>query len=141
VRGDDSKQAAPAPVTGATNTPNRVTNPQDLATRPDAAATNNRCDVQACSSAYNSFRASDCTYQPFEGARRFCEKPPVQPTARDQRQGQRQEPESRRWSRDTEPRDVDRSVKWRTDDRASDRDLDLDDDSDRIVIRRSGPRW
>lgn len=35
----------------------------------------NRCDVQACASAYASFRASDCTYQPFEGARRVCTAP------------------------------------------------------------------
>jgi hypothetical protein len=33
-----------------------------------------RCDVQACAAAYRSFRASDCTWQPFEGARRLCTK-------------------------------------------------------------------
>jgi 1A family penicillin-binding protein len=33
------------------------------------------CDQQACASAYNSFRASDCTYQPYSGGpRRLCEK-------------------------------------------------------------------
>jgi penicillin-binding protein 1A len=33
------------------------------------------CDYQACSSFYHSFRASDCTYQPFEGGpRQVCEK-------------------------------------------------------------------
>jgi penicillin-binding protein 1A len=32
-----------------------------------------RCDIQACSSAYTSFRASDCTYQPYFGPRRLCE--------------------------------------------------------------------
>ena len=31
------------------------------------------CDYQACSSAYQSFRASDCTYQPYTGTRRVCE--------------------------------------------------------------------
>ena len=41
----------------------------------------NRCDVQACASAYASFRASDCTYQPFEGARRVCTAPPSQRSA------------------------------------------------------------
>jgi hypothetical protein len=35
-----------------------------------------RCNVSACAAAYRSFRASDCTYQPFDGTRRVCEKPP-----------------------------------------------------------------
>ncbi len=37
------------------------------------------CDVNACTNAYRSFRASDCTYQPYEGERRLCKKgnPPV----------------------------------------------------------------
>ena len=65
------------------------------ATPAQATTSNNRCDVQACSSAYQSFRASDCTYQPFEGPRRVCEKPPVQRTARDQTE----RPERRQWSR------------------------------------------
>jgi 1A family penicillin-binding protein len=32
------------------------------------------CDIQACSSTYHSFRASDCTYQPYTGGgrRRLC---------------------------------------------------------------------
>lgn len=30
------------------------------------------CDIRACSAAYRSFRAEDCTYQPFEGPRRVC---------------------------------------------------------------------
>lgn len=38
----------------------------------------NHCDVQTCTNAYASFRASDCTYQPFEGARRVCSAPPAQ---------------------------------------------------------------
>src|SRR5215211_1447633 len=32
------------------------------------------CDHQGCASAYRSFRASDCTYQPHGGRRRLCEK-------------------------------------------------------------------
>ncbi|MGQ2909133.1 MAG: PBP1A family penicillin-binding protein [Aliihoeflea sp.] len=32
------------------------------------------CDVQACARAYRSFRASDCSYQPYRGARRLCER-------------------------------------------------------------------
>jgi hypothetical protein len=33
-----------------------------------------KCDIAACSAAYRSFRASDCTWQPYEGPRRFCDK-------------------------------------------------------------------
>lgn len=32
------------------------------------------CDVAACTAAYYSFRASDCTYQPTFGPRRLCTK-------------------------------------------------------------------
>lgn len=32
------------------------------------------CNVRACSRAYRSFRASDCTFQPYEGPRKLCEK-------------------------------------------------------------------
>jgi BA14K-like protein len=32
------------------------------------------CDVTACAAAYHSFRASDCTWQPYEGPRRLCTK-------------------------------------------------------------------
>ncbi len=38
------------------------------ASQVPATPTANRCDVQACGAAYHSFRAADCTYQPFEGA-------------------------------------------------------------------------
>ena len=32
------------------------------------------CNIQACADAYHSFDAATCTWQPFEGARRLCEK-------------------------------------------------------------------
>jgi 1A family penicillin-binding protein len=32
------------------------------------------CNVRACSRAYRSFRAEDCTFQPYNGPRRLCEK-------------------------------------------------------------------
>jgi hypothetical protein len=31
-----------------------------------------RCNVSLCESYYQSFRASDCTYQPFSGPRQYC---------------------------------------------------------------------
>lgn len=33
-----------------------------------------QCNIQACSRAYRSFQASDCTFQPYSGPRRTCEK-------------------------------------------------------------------
>jgi len=32
------------------------------------------CNITACSRSYRSFRPSDCTYQPYSGGRRLCEK-------------------------------------------------------------------
>lgn len=58
--------------------------PRRLCTRgtPPAAASTPRsdiraqatCNIAACSQAYISFNAADCTYQPSEGPRRFCER-------------------------------------------------------------------
>jgi cytoskeletal protein RodZ len=39
-----------------------------------AAAVAGRCNVEACAAAYHSFRAADCTYQPFGSERRACTK-------------------------------------------------------------------
>lgn len=45
------------------------------ATVADASlGAHNHCAVDACAAAYRSFRASDCTYQPYEGERRLCTK-------------------------------------------------------------------
>ena len=33
-----------------------------------------QCDYEACAAAYRSFRGSDCTYQPYSGPRRFCDR-------------------------------------------------------------------
>jgi membrane peptidoglycan carboxypeptidase len=32
-----------------------------------------QCDYAACSRSYRSFRASDCTYQPYQGPRKLCQ--------------------------------------------------------------------
>ena len=113
-------------------------NRQGAAVTPvQATASNNRCDVQACSNAYQSFRAADCTYQPFEGPRRICERPPVQRTARDQSS---ERPERRQWSREDAVRDSDRTVGRRVYDDPD--DVDDDDDAGRIsIFRARGPRW
>jgi outer membrane biosynthesis protein TonB len=63
----------------------------------------NHCDMRACAGAYASFRASDCTYQPFEGARRLCTAPSTQRSAkRDYPRGVRPERITQD-RRDTEP--------------------------------------
>ena len=42
---------------------------------PVAEAYNGRCNVPVCQQFYQSFRISDCTYQPYGGGdRRFCER-------------------------------------------------------------------
>lgn len=41
--------------------------------RPDIRA-QATCNIAACSQAYVSFNAADCTYQPNDGPRRYCEK-------------------------------------------------------------------
>jgi hypothetical protein len=103
-----------------------------------AVPSGNRCDIQACAGAYKSFRASDCTYQSFEGPRRVCGKSPVQRAAREQRD----EPERRKLSRNAYPPDLDRStVGRRIDDDDDESVADFDDESDQIVIRRLGRRW
>jgi membrane peptidoglycan carboxypeptidase len=41
---------------------------------PTAAAEPLQCNVRACSRSYRSFRASDCTFQPYRGQRKLCER-------------------------------------------------------------------
>ena len=103
-----------------------------------ATMSNNCCNVQACSNAYQSFRASDCTYQPFEGVRRLCEKPPVQRTAHDQAE----HPERRQWTRDGAPHDSERTIRRRVYDDPDESDVDVGDDSGQFsVFHGRGPRW
>jgi hypothetical protein len=33
-----------------------------------------KCNIAACRRAYDSFHASDCTFQPFHGPRRICDR-------------------------------------------------------------------
>ena len=42
--------------------------PVPAATTPEEP----QCDVKACADAYDSFRASDCTYQSYRGGRKMC---------------------------------------------------------------------
>ena len=51
---------------------------ETIVERPKTTGTNARqapkCNIQACSTAYRSFDASDCTYLPANGSRRICRK-------------------------------------------------------------------
>ena len=65
--------AAPAPAAASA-----AVNPTDSQPPAAAVATQTppppQCDIDACTSAYHSFRALDCTYQPNEGPRWLCTK-------------------------------------------------------------------
>jgi 1A family penicillin-binding protein len=65
---DTQQPTASEALVGAGTTPG-----QAPAVQSEAPA----CDVEACARTYQSFRASDCTYQPFgSSTRRVCEKAP-----------------------------------------------------------------
>jgi hypothetical protein len=71
-------------VRNVTATPTIMT-PEQLAAQPPAESEQPKCDIAACAAAYHSFRASDCSWQPYEGPRRFCDKgqPPQDAAAAD----------------------------------------------------------
>jgi hypothetical protein len=64
---------AAKPARNATATP-AVMAPAQSATQPPAKSEQPKCDIDACAAAYRSFRASDCSWQPYEGPRRYCDK-------------------------------------------------------------------
>jgi len=132
-RSDDRSKTQSALLPDNAQTPQAYA-AQPKQAEPDKTATsNNHCDIQACASAYKSFRASDCTYQPFGGERRVCGKAPEQRADREQRN----EPQRRSWSRreDSEDsHDADRRTRWRV------YDKDDDDADDTLLFRRSR-RW
>jgi hypothetical protein len=81
------KTPAAEPASSGSTAANKTGNTTDEATQAQASATDSsadqadkagttaaaaHCNVSACSASYRSFRASDCTYQPYEGARRLC---------------------------------------------------------------------
>jgi hypothetical protein len=62
----------PPRIGGPDDTPVEVA-PAPVAQTPVPAAPPN-CNVDACASAYRSFRASDCTFMAIGGLRRLCTK-------------------------------------------------------------------
>lgn len=45
---------------------------QPLATNTQTSSARPSCDASLCERLYRSFRASDCSYQPYEGPRQYC---------------------------------------------------------------------
>jgi hypothetical protein len=111
--------------------------------QPVSTAANNRCDVQGCAGAYKSFRAADCSYQPFQGPRQACVKPPEPARVAAQPRAFDADRAGRRLSRDDDLRGAERTVRRMTRDDDADFDRDPFDDDDRqaIVFRRQGARW
>jgi len=119
--------AAPTPAPAPAPTPEQTASVQPAAAPQNASvASSNKCDVQACAAAYSSFRVSDCTYQPYGGTRRVCEKAPgrtttashrrtidedVQTAVRQRASEDEAQPVSRRRSRDSELREVEAAVR------------------------------
>jgi hypothetical protein len=106
--------------------------PAAAATPALAVSTNNKCDVAHCSAAYQSFRASDCTFQPLEGPRKVCDRAPdtTQRAAAPARDA-RVETAARRPGRDAELRAVERTVRRITADEA---DMDADTGRSEVIM-------
>lgn len=60
--------AAPAPV----DDKQALAKTAQATPQPAVAQSAAHCAVAACSAAYYSFRASDCSYQPYQGPRQLC---------------------------------------------------------------------
>jgi len=71
VKAVSKPEPPPAQTTAAPAPPAPITVPEPVAAVPPPAP---KCDVDACAAAYRSFTPEDCTYQPFDGPRRLCEK-------------------------------------------------------------------
>jgi hypothetical protein len=73
----DAKAAADKPRAPLIVTPLGAAGEDALAQKPAAPvaeAPQPLCDIAACTAAYHTFRASDCTYVPSLGVRRLCTK-------------------------------------------------------------------
>jgi penicillin-binding protein 1A len=62
------------PAVAAAGEQPKVPNGDEGAAVPAATAFGGRCNIPVCEKYYRSFRASDCTYQPYGGPRRYCDR-------------------------------------------------------------------
>jgi len=128
----DTTARAEAKEPVAKNEPTASAPAESAPAQPVAQQTANRCDVSACASAYRSFRASDCTYQPFSGPRRVCEAPPAAQarTARAKATDDARPERAAQRSRKDDLRDVVQRVKEMTRQDDDDDGADADDEAD-----------
>lgn len=64
----ETTQLIPDPI----ETPGEVVERAGRGTEPARAEVDPTCNINVCSRRYRSFRASDCTFQPYNGPRRRC---------------------------------------------------------------------
>jgi len=136
--------APPAPAQPPAATP--ATAP-DVAPQPAVAQSRTHCDLQACAAAYHSFRASDCSYQPYPGLRQVCARSGGAASGATRSQPARAVYAPRRLqpplptaggaSDDHELDEVTRIVRKMT--RAEDGDVAVRDSQGRIIIVHPGP--
>jgi hypothetical protein len=65
--------AKPVETSGHASARNDEPSAQAAVARTSIPAAGGACNVPACAAAFRSFRESDCTYQPYDGPRRFCD--------------------------------------------------------------------
>lgn len=69
-----TQTASATPIAQTPASDSAATTPaQPVSTQASVPAPAGACAIEACASAYRSFRASDCTYQPYGGPRKMCE--------------------------------------------------------------------
>ncbi len=85
ARGPQVAAVKPAATPARKVTTPAIMTPEQSATQQPPESEQPKCDIDACAAAYRSFRASDCSWQPYEGPRRFCDKgnPPQEVAAAD----------------------------------------------------------
>ena len=66
------QQAGASPASTQPPPTKAATALNSAAPEPTVAQSKAHCDVQACAAAYHSFRASDCSYQPYPRVRQVC---------------------------------------------------------------------
>jgi hypothetical protein len=72
VKSQPPAAAAKIPETAAPNSSNGADAKRTDAQIPEASSNALRCNVALCEKYYQSFRASDCSYQPYAGSRQTC---------------------------------------------------------------------
>lgn len=70
-RSDTSNQAQARPQNPEASAASGAAQADEARSEPDPSEP---CDYAACAATYNSFRAADCTYQPYHGPRQRCDR-------------------------------------------------------------------